>query len=371
MRKNKLLVIVAGWLAIFSFGEMEIQAQDRAVLRLGVIGLVHDHVHWVFNRENKDIQVVGIVETNPEAVVKYKTRYGLADSLFFETYEALMLRAEPEAVSAFNETNEHLEVVEYFAPKGIPIMVEKPLATTLKDAQRMVELANLHQVPLLVNYETSWYESTYEVERILQKGVLGGVTKLVFNTGHMGPKEIGCSPEFLEWLTDSIRNGAGALTDFGCYGANIATWLLEGEVPIRVTAVAKQVKPLVYPNVDDDTTILLEYENKQVVIQASWNWPFHRKDMEVYGTKGTVYALNARKMNWLDYDSGESRVHIPEAIAPHEKDPFRLLFEVVHQGRVVKDESLYGKGNNLKVSKILELAKISSALGRSVQWDEL
>ncbi len=366
-----MLMLLGGWLVVLGFGQIQVQAQDDSVLRLGVIGLVHDHVHWVFNREAQDIQVVGIVETNQVAIDKYKTRYGLADSLFFDSYDELMKGAQPEAVSAFNETNEHLEVVEYFAPRGIPIMVEKPMATRYEDAERMVELSRQYEVPLLVNYETSWYKSTYETGRMVNTGVLGDLTKLVFNTGHMGPKEIGCSPEFLEWLTDPVLNGGGALMDFGCYGANLATWLLGGEEPLSVTAIAQRVKPLVYPRVDDETTIILEYPQRQVVIQASWNWSFHRKDMEVYGTKGAIYALNAEKMNWLDYDSGQMKDHIPQKITPFEKDPFRMLLEVV-RGRLIMDEdSLYGVRNNLKVAKILELAKRSSEIGRTVNWDEI
>lgn len=371
MSKKFILRFVGGCLAVFGLGHAQVQAQNEAVLRLGVIGLVHDHVHWVFNRENRDIQVVGIVETNQAAIAKYKSRYGLADSLFFDSYDALMREVQPEAVSAFNETDEHLEVVEYFAPLRIPIMVEKPMATNYEDAKKMMELSKLYEVPLLVNYETSWYKSTYETKRMVEAEVLGNITKLVFNTGHMGPKEIGCSPEFLEWLTDPIRNGGGALMDFGCYGANLATWLLGGEEPLRVTAIAQRVKPLVYPKVDDETTIILEYPQKQVVIQASWNWSFHRKDMEVYGTKGATYALDAERMNWLDYDSGLMKAHIPQEITPFEKDPFRMLLEVV-RGRLIMDEdSLYGVRNNLKVVKILELAKRSSEQGRTVNWEEM
>jgi predicted dehydrogenase len=371
MNKKLMVKFLAGYLAVFGWVQVQAQPKDESALRLGVIGLVHDHVHWVFNREAQDIQVVGIVETNQVAIGKYKSRYGLADSLFFDSYDALLREVQPEAVAAFNETNEHLEVVEYFAPRGIPIMVEKPMATNYEDAKMMVELSRRHEIPLLVNYETSWYKTTYETGRMVNAGVLGELTKLVFNTGHMGPKEIGCSPEFLEWLTDPVRNGGGALMDFGCYGANLATWLLGGEEPLRVNAIAQQVKPLVYPNVDDETTIILEYPNSQVIIQASWNWPFHRKDMEVYGTKGAIYTLDAEKMNGLDYDSGQVKAHIPQEITPFEKDPFRMLLEVVRGRLILEEESLYGVRNNLKVVKILELAKRSNELGRTVDWEEM
>ena len=88
--------------------------------------------------------------------------------------------------------------------------------------------------------------------------------------------------KFLQWLTDPKFNGGGAITGFGCSGANLVTWLAGGEKPISVTAITQQFKPDIYPLVDDEATILLEYANMQGVIQASWNWPFNRKDMEIY-----------------------------------------------------------------------------------------
>ena len=112
------------------------QSQDNSdkTLRLGVIGLVHDHVSWVFNRNKEDVTIVGIVETNKEAIARYQKRYQLPDSLFFDSYQALYNKTKPEAVSAFNETKSHLEVVAFFVPKNIPVMVEKPMATSYEDA---------------------------------------------------------------------------------------------------------------------------------------------------------------------------------------------------------------------------------------------
>ena len=118
---------------------------------------------------------------------------------------------------------------------------------------------------------------------------IGDVRRVVVHDGHQGPQEIGVPPEFLKWLTDPAQNGAGALYDFGCYGADLMTWLMQGEAPLTVTAVTNHDKPQLYPHVDDDATIILAYPHAQAIIQAVWNWPFGRKDMEVYGATG--YAI--------------------------------------------------------------------------------
>ncbi len=349
------------------------QSQDESneTLRLGVIGLVHDHVSWIFNRNKKDVNIVGIVETNQKAIARYKKRYKLHDSLFFETYEDLYLKAKPNAVSAFNATKKHLEVVAFFAPRKIPIMVEKPMATTYEDALKMAALSKQYSVPLLINYETSWYASTYEAKDLLSENRIGNLNKLVFNTGHPGPKEIGCSPEFLEWLTDPILNGGGALTDFGCYGANLSTWILNGQKPLAVSCVAKQTKPDLYPKVDDDTTLILEYEKQQVVIQASWNWSHNRKDMQLYGSEGYINCLNGSKMTLLEDESKGEQIHKPKPIKSFQEDPFRLLYEVVLEKRSIPPNSLYSVENNLIVSKILSLALLSAQEKKAIPWNYL
>ncbi len=125
---------------------------------------------------------------------------------------------------------------------------------------------------------------------------VGKLRKVVIHDGHQGPKEIGCDKYFLDWLTDPVLNGGGAIVDFGCYGANLMTALTNGQKPISVTAVTRQFKPDVYPKVDDDATIIVSYPESECIIQASWNWPFNRKDMEIYGNTGYIYALNKSDM---------------------------------------------------------------------------
>ena len=113
---------------------------------------------------------------------------------------------------------------------------------------------------------------------------IGPIKKMVVHDGHQGPKEIGCSKEFLAWLTDPVLNGAGALNDFGCYGADLMTWLMHGQKPIAVTAITHHYKPGVYPKVDDDATILVEYPKATGQIEASWNWPFDQGSGSIWRT---------------------------------------------------------------------------------------
>ena len=268
-------------------------AFGQKTLRVGVAGLTHDHVHNIMHQfRNGQVIIAGIAESDPQLIARYKKSYQLPDSLFYNDLPSLIAHTHPDAVLAYNAISEHLGVVEICAPKGISVMVEKPLATTVKDADRIAALARQYHIQVLTNYETTWYDTNQQIYEMVSAGAVGSPRKMIVHDGHEGPKEIGCSPDFLNWLTDPIKNGGGAIRDFGCYGANLMTWLMNGKAPISVTAITHHIKPSVYPKVDDDATILLEYPEATGIIEASWNWPFSIKDWEVFGVTGYLHALN-------------------------------------------------------------------------------
>ena len=337
-------------------------------VRLAVAGLSHGHVGWAFNRtDKKDTELVGIYETNPELVNRFSEKYKIDKKLFYSDLNKMLEEVKPDAVSAFGPINEHITVVRACAPRKIHVMVEKPLATTFADAKEMQSLAAKNDIHVLTNFETSWYASNQYVNKLVEEGKLGDIRKVIVNDGHEGPKEIGTSKEFFSFLTDPVQNGAGALTDFGCYGANLMTWLLKGERPLSVTAVTNQNKPDIYPKVDDEATIILQYPKAQCIIQGSWNWSFARKDMEVYGNKGYAIAVNATTVRQrLAVKSPEETLKIDPRPAPF-ADPFSVLADVV-QGRLKLDKNdLYGLPVNVTVVEILEAAKVSAKTGKTVK----
>ncbi|WP_375419014.1 Gfo/Idh/MocA family protein, partial [uncultured Hymenobacter sp.] len=271
------------------------QSTAPAPVRVGIAGLTHTHVHGLLGRGKQgDVEIVGIAEPNRALAERFTKQYGLSMSLVYNTLEEMLTKTKPQAVTAFGSIYEHLAVVQACAPRGIHVMVEKPLAVSLAHARQMAALAQKHRVHLLTNYETTWYGSNYQAYQLVhQEKAIGEIRKVVVHDGHQGPQEIGVNKEFLAWLTDPVQNGGGALIDFGCYGADLMTWLMRGERPLSVTAVTRQLKPAVYPKVDDDATILLTYPSAEAIIQASWNWPYARKDMEIYGQTGAIFALDA------------------------------------------------------------------------------
>ncbi len=334
-------------------------------IRVVVAGLTHNHIHGILNQYNKGVvNIVGIAEPDKKLHEKYRLLYHLPDSLFFTDLKKLILQKKPDAVLGYNAVGKHIEIVEICAPLGISVMVEKPLAATLIQAKRIELLANKYHIKVLTNYETTWYASYFDVYNTVTKDSIGQIKKMVVHDGHQGPKEIGCTPEFLNWLTDPILNGAGALNDFGCYGADLMTWLMQGIKPIAVTAVARHYKPAIYPKVDDDATIILEYPLATGLIEASWNWPFSIKDLEVFGQKGYLHALDGKNIVSRMQENIKGEKTAKPLIAPI--NDAMVYLTAVLQKKISGTDDQSSLKYNMIVMEILDAAKRSAAMGKRI-----
>jgi len=356
-------------LAILFQGCLYVSMAQQKPIRLAVAGMTHGHISFILGRADKgDFELVGLCETNKELVRKLSIRYKFSEDLAYTNLAEMLDKVKPEAVVAFGSIYDHLAVVEACAPRGIHVMVEKPLAVSMKHASRMAELARKHSIHLLTDYETSWYPTTAQAFRMVNEdNFTGTLRKVVIHDGHKGPKEIGCDQVFLDWLTDPVLNGGGAIVDFGCYGANLMTALTKGEKPISVVAVTRQFKPEVYPKVDDEATIVVSYPGSQCIIQASWNWPFSRKDMEIYGESGYIVAVNKNELRTKGAGmTGEKVANLTAADVEVYEDPFCYFADVILGKTGVPPFGLYSLENNLQVVAILEAARKSARTGKSV-----
>jgi len=342
------------------------EATHSTSLRIGVVGLVHGHVDG-FLRESlhsPEIQLVGIAEPDRKLSLKYASQYGLDRNLLFSSLEEMLQKVRPQAVLVYTDTYDHRRVVEVCARHGIHVMMEKPLAVSLEDAHAMQRAAQQGRIHVLVNYETTWYRSNRAAYDLVRENAIGGVRKIVVHDGHNGPQEIGVGPEFLSWLTDPKLNGGGALFDFGCYGADLATWLMDGRAPDSVTAITQHIKGDVYPRVDDEATIILTYPKAQAIIQASWNWPFGRKDMEVYGETG--YVITVRGDDIRVRLKGEQEKQVAAQPIPSPQDRSLAYFRAVVNGEVQAD-GLSSLETNVTVTEILDAARRSAASGKTIR----
>jgi predicted dehydrogenase len=364
---NRLLplALAASVIAAASAGA---QSPEVKPLRIAIAGLNHGHV-WGFIRSAQsratDVVIVAVWDPDVTLLAKYASANHVGNDQLFTDLNAMLDTVKPEAVATFTDTFSHAMVVEACAPRHIPVMMEKPLAVDMNQARAIRQASELYRTPVIVNYETTWYRSHGEMWSLLhEQKAAGDIRKMVAMDGHQGPQEIGVQPEFFAWLSDPVKNGAGALFDFGCYGANLMTWMMDNQRPLKVTALTQTDKPGIYSHVDDEATVLLEYPKAQGIIQASWNWPVGRKDFEVYGATGYAIATGGDHLRVrLPGAQAEETRTLPQ-LKPQEADSISYLIGVA-RGKF-EPRGLSSLENNMIVIEILDAARESARAGRTI-----
>jgi len=239
------------------------------VYRLGVAGLVHDHVWGLLNQFNalEDVKIVAAADPNPPLIRGVSERFGLQRT--YADFRVMLDKEDLDAVLACTENSRHADVVEAASEKGIHVIMEKPMSANLEQAERIVKAARKHRVKVVVNYPTTWSPAVQHAYDLVKEGKIGKVFHIRFRGAHAGPKEVGCSPYFYEWLYDKDLSGAGALLDYCCYGVNIAQWFL-GRKPESVVATTG-ILARTYLEVEDNALIVMEFGDATAYAEACWS----------------------------------------------------------------------------------------------------
>lgn len=342
-----------------------LQAQP---VKLVVAGLSHGHNGWILGRKDDAIaQLTGIWEPDARLAQRMQEQFHLSPQLFHADLKEMLSTLKPDGVLCYGSTDQHLPIARICLPMGVPLMVEKPLAFSQAEAEEMAALSTKYKTALLTNFETAWYPTSDNALALTKDtSFMGRIRKVVVHDGHQGPREINVPDYFFSWLTDPVKNGGGALTDFGCYGANLMTALMKGEAPLSVTAITQRLKPDIYPKVDDEATIILTYPTAQCIIQASWNWPFGRKDMEVYGEQGYAITRDAGHMRIKGKSGDERLLNLKPEDTGTYTDPFSYFAAVLRGKEKVPEFGFYSLKNNIIVARILDAARRSAKEGKTI-----
>lgn len=360
---KQVLVLIA---ASFFLGH---SAMAQSKTKLAVVGLDHDHVWGLLKdiAQEPEAELVAIADPHPELVDRARKQVPAAVR-FYDDYVKMLDEAKPEAVIVTTANNRHLEILKACAKRHIHYSTEKPLASTGADAREMARLARDAHIKLMVNYWNAWAASTHELFHRVHDGQLGPVQKIIVQYGHQGPKEIGVSKYFADWLYDPVKNGGGAIIDFGCYGAEWALWL-KGR-PTSVFAYALKLKTTQANAVDDDAVILLEYPDATAMIQASWDWPYGKGQVQVFGPKGSLLStenavLYREAGTPANIDSPEG-LAVPLGPVPHEtSNPIAYFLDCIRNDKPI--ENPVAADLNVGVVEILDAAKESIRTGRAVK----
>ncbi|HLK03171.1 MAG TPA: Gfo/Idh/MocA family oxidoreductase [Candidatus Acidoferrum sp.] len=370
---KRILVTCAALCAAILFMNIDTSAQEKPPVRVAIVGLVHGHVGSLFEMlpQHPDVKLVSIYEPQKPLAEQYAKSFHILETVpVYNDLEKMLTEQKPDAVLVYSTIVDHRKIIEAAARHGISSMVEKPLATTLEDALAIRKAAREHHVQVLTNYFITWQPNSLELFDVAGKGKLGDLRRIIAHTGHRGPKEIGVGPEWLPWLTDPVQNGGGALFDFGCYGADFSTVLMHGQAPISVTAIAQTEKPDVYPKVDDEATVILRYAKAQTVLMPSWNWPYSRNDIEVYGATGYAAAVGADSLRFRY--AGEKAESTTKSPAPPKalSNSLDYLVGVLH-GETKPNGDPSSLETNVTVVQILDAARKSAQTGKTIVLEKL
>lgn len=346
-------------------------AREPAKYKIAVVGLVHSHVwgHLATMIEGKAATLVGVSEPNQELAAEAR-KAGVPDNLFFEDYKKMLDQVKPDIVWAFVENNRHLEVAKECAPRHINLIFEKPTASTYAEAKQIQALAQKYDVRVMTNYQMAWWPSNYVAKAAVEHGDIGTVYRLHGVVGHGGPGSEGTRNKFFfEWLTDPVKNGAGALMDFGCYNALWSIWYMG--MPKTVYATALHLRPDRFPKVEDAATIVLGYPNAVGILEGSWDLPRSFQDLEVFGrpdstapqgsAPGSVYMTHQGVQLQVGREKRELKV---DPLPPEDSEPVAYMVSRIQADKPI--EGLTGIEINVKVIRIIDLAKQSIKTGRPV-----
>jgi predicted dehydrogenase len=289
--------------------------------RVAVVGLDHDHVWELLKylEAEPDAELVAIAE--PQAALVKEAKAQVPGSVkFYSAYVKMLDEVQPEAVIVTTANDRHLEILRECAKRHIHYSTEKPMATNAADAREMERLANQAGIKLMVNYWNAWVAPSHELFHRVRDGQVGAVQKIIVQYGHAGPKEIGVSEYFANWLYDPVKNGGGAIMDFGCYGAE---WAL-------------------------------------------WNWPHSMGQVQVFGPKGSFLATHS-KLYYRPTENGGKTGLEGELIALNApqgttSNPVAYFVDCIRHDKAIEDP--LSTRLNVQVMEILDAARESARTGR-------
>jgi predicted dehydrogenase len=341
-------------------------------LRVGVLGLHHDHVwaNLAALAASSVGRLVAVAEPDPALRERLsRTHGGVA---VHGHYDELLDRRDLDALLVFADNRTSVALAVRALERGLPVMVEKPMAADLTGAERLLAAARAVRLPLMVNWPTAWRAPLRHGLDLVRAGAVGEPVQVSHRGGHAGPKEFGCSPQFVDWLYDPTRNGGGALVDYCGYGGILCRMLLGR--PEAVTAVAAHLRKPDLP-AEDNAIIVLHYPRALGLLEGSWTQIGGEPAFAllVYGDTGTL-LVHQPKATREGERVGPGRVQIvtaagsrlvePPPLPMDEIDGPTYFLSRIRDGRDI--DGLCAPEAGRDVQEILEAAVASSAGGRRI-----
>lgn len=312
-----------------------------------IAGINFDHFHMgdllrmVFDHPGAEI--CGICDEDPERMTEAARNFSIPEARIFTDHRACIEETRPDLVILCPATAGHAEWVEKVAPLGVHILMEKPMAASLSDADRMIAAMKASGRRLAVNWPLVWYPAHRTAKRVIDEGLIGDPIEVHYYGGNRGPlyhvaDKIEISEEEVQrrkpssWFYKKDRGG-GSLLDYLGYGVTLGTWLLDGKSPIEVTAVTDQPAGL---EVDEHAVVIARYDCGLSKFETRWGtftdpWihqPQPKCGFVIVGTAGTVSSFDGEPTIRIQTREKPAGYEVPVDVIPA---PHRNTVEhVVH-----------------------------------------
>lgn len=313
--------------------------------RWKVAGINFDHFHMGDNLnmawDHPQVDLVAICDLQPARMEPARSQFQLRDEQVFTDYQRCLEQTQPDIVLLCPAAAEHGDWTQRVASYGVHVIIEKPFAASLAEADIMIAAMESGGGQLVINWPMTWYPTHRTTHRLIQKGTIGHVVEVHYYDGNRGPlwhtagkvkrtaQQVAAEKPH-SWFY-SQQHGGGSMLDYMGYGTTLATWFNGGQVPIEVMAMVDEPRGL---EVDEHAIAVARYEVGLSKFETRWGtfsdpWthqPQPRCGFVVVGTEGTISSYDFQShvhVQTCDHPEGYDHA-VDDVTAPHQ-NPVQYL----------------------------------------------
>ena len=320
-----------------------------------IAGINFDHMHMGdllrLAHEHPDAEIVGVADADPTRMTDAAQRFGIPNSHCFTDFRRCLEQTRPDIVLLCPKTGEHADYVEWVAPYGVHVLVEKPMAASLADADRMMSAMTATGKTLVINWPLAWYPPHVTTKRMIDEGAIGDVREVHYYDGNRGPMhhiadkvevsaEEAARKKSESWWYKKA-SGGGSLLDYLGYGVTLGTWFHGGRAPIEITAMVDESSGL---EVDEHSITIARYESGLSKFETRWGtftdpWtlqPQPKCGFVVVGSEGTISSYDYESVIRVQTRARPETHELPVDIlqAPRQ-NPIQYLLHCLDTGEQV------------------------------------
>jgi predicted dehydrogenase len=304
--------------------------------------------------QHPNAELVGVSDEQPERVWPVLDRLKLDRSLFHADYRTLLEKTKPDLVILCPSTAQHAEWTEKVAPFNVHVLMEKPFAATVAEADRMIAAMSSTGRQLAINWPLRWYPSHVTAKRLCDEGVIGEVYQVHYYDGNRGPvrhemdkvevsEEEAARQKSSSWFYQKDRGG-GSLLDYLGYGTTLGTWYMNGRAPVEVTCMVDTPRGLevdehsiTVARYDISNSGLSKFETRWGTFTDPWtHQPQPKCGFVIAGRAGTISSYDYEKTIRVQTRQNPEGYDVPvDQLEPPHTNPIEYFLHCLETGRAV------------------------------------